>query len=122
MIHWFKKKSEGPDFSNVDSTEKAERLVAQGVLGKVFLLPLEFGGQDIPPNVVYVPLNVIEIKRGIDLNVIRPLVASGKVTQYQAAPEYQGSSIIPSAIKVSASNPGDFSSMINIWGKALKRK
>ena len=42
MFGLFKKKPNGPDFSDVDSREKAEELFRQGVLGKAYLMPLEF--------------------------------------------------------------------------------
>ena len=114
--------SRGPDFSAVDSQTKAEELLQRGALEKLFLLPLEFGGKDIPANVLYVPLGFAATKSGIDNNVIRPLIADGKVTQYQAAPEYQGRSFVPIAIRITAWNPGRFAATINIWGKALGRQ
>lgn len=43
-------------------------------------------------------------------------------TQYTATPEYQGASFIPIAIKIVASNPGNFTTTINIWGEALGRE
>ncbi|WP_255209052.1 hypothetical protein [Paraburkholderia youngii] len=42
----------------------------------------------------------------MDRNIVAPLVQSGKVTRYKATPEYQGTSFIPIAIKVEASEPG----------------
>jgi hypothetical protein len=51
MFGWFKRKSpqpNGPDFSAIDSQAKAEELFRRGDLEKLFLMPLEFGGQDIP--------------------------------------------------------------------------
>jgi hypothetical protein len=124
MFRWFKKKSRqptGPDFSEIDSREKAEVLFRRGDLEKLFLMPLEFGGQDIPVNTLYVPVGLADIKAGIDNNVIGPLAAEGKITKYRATPEYQGKSFIPIAISILASEPGEFSSTINIWGEALTR-
>jgi hypothetical protein len=124
MFGWSKKTSSapnGPDFSEIDSQAKAEELFRQGDLEKLFLMPLEFGGQDMPLNTLYVPIGVGAIKAGIDNNVIRPLAAKGKITKYTATPEYQGKSFIPIALKIVASNPGEFSSTINIWGEALAR-
>jgi hypothetical protein len=112
----------GPDFSAIDSLEKAEELFRRGDLEKLFLMPLVFGGEDSPDNTLYVPVGVADIKSGIDNNVIAPLAADGKVTQYKAMPEYQGESFIPIAIKIVASDPGEFSSTINIWGEALGRE
>lgn len=124
MFGWFKKKSPqpyGPDFSGIDSPAKAEELFRRGDLEKLLLMPLEFGGQDIPVNTLYVPVGVADIKAGIDNNVIGPLAAEGKITKYKATPEYKGKSFVPIAIKIVASDPGEFSTTINIWGEALSR-
>ena len=124
MFGWLKKKTpppDGPDFSAIDSREKAEEMFRRGELEKLFLMPLEFGGGDDPHNTVFVPVGTAAVKAGIDQNVIAPLVEEGKVTQYTATPEYQGRSFIPIAIRVVASDPGQFSSTINIWGDALTR-
>ncbi len=121
----FKKKAavpNGPDFSGIDSKAEAEAHLQSGELEKLFLLPAEFGGTDDPRNVVYVPRGFVAIKSGIDTNIVKPLVAEGKITQYQAIPEYQGKSFVPIAIKIVATNPGSFTSDINIWGQALARK
>jgi hypothetical protein len=112
----------GPDFSRIDSRAKAEKLFQRGDLEKLFLMPLEFGGEDNPLNTLYVPIGLATIKSGIDTNIIAPLAAEGKVTRYTATPEYQGTSVIPIAIKIVASSPGEFSSTINIWGEALNRE
>lgn len=125
MFGWFKKKSPppaGPDFSVVDSQAKALELFERGDLEKLFLMPLEFGGTDNPLNTLYVPVGVADIKAGIDSNVIGPLAAEGKITKYTASPEYQGTSFIPIAIKIVASDPGEFTTTINIWGEALSRE
>ena len=112
----------GPDFSAVDSLAKARQLYEDGTLEKLFLMPLEFGGQDIPPNVLYVPLGITDIKQGIDLNVIGKLAEDGTITQYSAEPEYEGNSFIPIALRIRAWDPGEFSTEIYIWGQALERE
>jgi hypothetical protein len=124
MVKLFKKKPTptGPDFSEIDSLAKAEELFQRGGLEKLFLVPLEFGGQDIPQNILYVPVGIAAIKSDIDKNVITPLAASGKLTTYSAMPEYQGKSFIPIAIEIVAADPGKFSTKINIWGKALAQE
>jgi len=125
MFGFFKKtppKREGPDFSGVDSKAKVEELFRKGDLEKLYLFPLEMGGEEIEQNTLYVPIGVAEVKSGIDNNVTGPLAAEGKITQYKAEPEYQGNSSIPIAIKITAWSPGQFSTTINIWGKALGRK
>ncbi|HEV3144486.1 MAG TPA: hypothetical protein VGZ47_11420 [Gemmataceae bacterium] len=122
---WFKKKTaqpNGPDFSEIDSREKAEELFRRGGLEKLFLMPLAFGGEDIPLNTLFVPIGVADIKAGIDNNVIAPLVEEGKISNYTATPEYQGNSFIPIAIKIEATDPGEFVTTINIWGEAIARE
>ena len=123
MLGLFKKKSQpqGPDFSDVASEATAAEMAARGQLEKLFLLPPEFGGEDIPPNVVYVPVGIGQIKQRIDLGIVRQLVQDGKVTQYTATPEYSGKSFIPIALKIVAHSPGSFTTTINIWGEALQR-
>src|ERR1051326_5741216 len=111
----------GPDFSGIDSYAKAEELFRRGDLEKLFMMPLELGGEDIPLNTLFVPVGIANIKWGIDNNVIKPLAAEGKITTYTATPEYQGKSFIPIAIKIVASGPRHFTMTINIWGEALKR-
>jgi hypothetical protein len=112
----------GPDFSRIDSQAKAEELFRRGDLEKLFLMPPEFGGEDVAENVLFVPVGVAGIKAGIDQNVIGPLVAEGKVCRYEAVPEYQGQSFVPMAINIKASDPARFSTTINIWGEALSRE
>jgi hypothetical protein len=125
MFSFFKKEPPtpfgGPDFSDVDSAAKAKARVQNGELEKLFLLPPEFGGTDDPRNIVYVPLGFTAIKSNIDLNIIKPLVADEKVTKYECVPEHVGKCFVPIAIKITASDPGSFTSDINIWGKALGR-
>ena len=124
MFGWFKKDAaprNGPDFRAVDSLAKAQELARSGQLQKMFLLPVEFDGQDIPPNWVLVPSWVVEKKAETDNNVIRPLAAEGKVSTYRATPQYQGKSFVPNAISIEASNPGSFSMTIAIWGDALEQ-
>lgn len=67
MFGWFKKKSprpNGPDFSAIDSREKAEELFRRGEMEKLFLMPLEFGGTDDPRNTLYVPAGIAAAKAG----------------------------------------------------------
>lgn len=110
---------DGPDFSAVDSQAKADEMFRRGELETLFLMPLEFGGADILPNTLYVPLGVAGIKAGIDANVIGPLAAEGAITDYQAAPVYQGTSFVPTAITIVASGSREFRTTIRIWGDAL---
>lgn len=127
MFDWFfGKKSPpappkvGPDFSTVDSRAKAEAMAQRGELSKLLLLPAGFGGSDDPRNVVYVPPFVIDLKASIDNNIIAPLVSEAKITNYAAVPNYQGKSFVPISIEIIASDPGDFKTLLAIWGDALE--
>ena len=106
-----------PDFSNVDSLEKAQQLCREGTLEQLYLFPLKFGGQEIPPNIVYVPLGIAAIKQQLD-GTIENMVQQGVISRYTAAPEYKGNSFVPSKIKITASHPekaGGFTPTIDIW-------
>lgn len=105
------------DFSAVDSLAKAQRLFEGGKLERLFLFPLEFGGQEIPQNILYVPPGIAAIKQQID-SAIGEMVKQGAVTSYVAEPEYKGDSFVPSKIKIKTSHPqkpGGVDRTINIW-------
>jgi len=123
MFKWLKSNRQssggGPDYSAVDSREKAEALVKRGELQKLLLLPAEFGGEDIPPNIVFVPPFVVELKTESDRNVVLPLAQKGTIKRYQANPTYQDKSLVPISITIVAFDPGSFTTTIAIWGKGL---
>lgn len=124
MLGWFtghENPNQGPDYSHIDSCVKAENLYRRGELKKLLLLPAEFGGKDIPVNVVYVPAFAVDLKTRMDLNVIKPLVQKGTIRRYNATPEYEGKSFIPALIRISATDPGHFEETIAIWGKAAQK-
>jgi len=121
MFNWFKKKSSsesnngnGPDYSNIDSKQKALDLFEKGELSKMYLMPLEFGGQDDPRNVLYVPEFAQTIKQRFD-KMIGELLMGGKNLTYSAQPEYKGKSFIPSKLVVVADGDAQFTEIINIW-------
>ena len=109
----------GPDYSHVDSREKAIALFQRGELVKLLLMPQDFGGTDVPLNVVYVPEFVVDVKAGIDMNVIMPMIQQGQIRHYAAQPRYEGASVVPTAIAITASDPGSFQTQIRIWGGTL---
>jgi hypothetical protein len=109
----------GPDFSRVDSREKAEQLVSRGELARLHLVPTEFGGSDDVRNLVYVPPFVVGLKQQTDANVVVPLIEEGRVRSYAATPRYEGASFVPSSIEIRASDPEDFAASLRIWGAAL---
>jgi hypothetical protein len=115
-----KNRPTGPDFSGV-TAEEAHRMVARGQLEKLYLLPPEFGGADIPQNTLFVPLGIADAKRRIDEGIIAPLARDGLISQYSATPEYAGESFIPIAIRIEAHGERSFAAAVAIWGEALAR-
>jgi hypothetical protein len=83
-------------------------------------MPAMFGGSDIEVNVVYVPAFAAELKDRTDRNVILPLAQEGKFRHYSARPEYEGTSFVPVAIRLEATDPGSFSWYLTIWGDAVQ--
>lgn len=104
----------GPDFSNIDSIDKAVALYEKGVLSKIYMMPLEFGGEDIPANTLYVPEFVQEFKEGFD-RMVEKLLEEGKRISLDANPEYKGKSFIPSKLTLEVSGEAEFIETINIW-------
>lgn len=105
------------DFSNIDSHGKTVELAKKGKLFKVLLFPAEFGGEDVPQNVVYVPAGIPEIKDKITETLIR-FVQEGLIDNLQVSPEYKGNSFVPSKINMSTSHSGkagEFNPTIEIW-------
>ncbi len=106
-----------PDFSLVDSREKAISLMQQGKLEKLYLFPPEFGGPDVPENTTYVPLGLVQAKTQFDSTVAK-LVKEGTVSQYSAVPEYKGDSFIPARIIIRAWHPersGEVNCTLEVW-------
>jgi hypothetical protein len=109
--------SNSRDFSAIDSLAKAQRLFEVEELEPLYLFPLEFGGQRIPQNTVYVPPGIAAIKEQID-SAIGEMVRQGMACNYTAEPEYKGRSFIPSKIRIKTSQPnkpGSVDRTIEIW-------
>lgn len=107
----------GPDFSEVDSLAKAQQLYRDGKLEKLYLFPLDLGGEDIPPNIVYVPVGIGQFKALLD-GTVRKMLEAGSVSKYSATPEYKGKSFVPSKITIRAWHPdksGSFNPTIEVW-------
>jgi len=121
MFKWFKKKSNSTsengkrvDFSQIDSNDKAIQLFKKGKLTEVHLMPLEFGGQDLPMNILYAPKFAKTAKHEFD-KMIETFLIDGKKLSYSAEPEYKGKSFIPSKLHISVTGDLEFSETINIW-------
>ncbi|MBQ3394212.1 MAG: hypothetical protein IJG64_03565 [Oscillospiraceae bacterium] len=111
----FRKKT-GVSFEAVDSPDKARLMNREGVLERMYLMPLEFGGEDSARNYVLVPRGVNALKEEID-GMIADLVEQGEITGYKASLEYKGKSVVPSKVIIHATKEGKerFTETINIW-------
>lgn len=110
-----RREESSPDFSFVDSIEKAIQLCEEGQLEKIQLVPPEFGGVDIPMNMLYVPVGVGKFKQQVDKKMVGDLIEKGAVSEYAVDPEYAEGSVVPTSLTVRAWNPGEFSTRIKIW-------
>jgi hypothetical protein len=98
--------ADSPDFSSVDSKAKVLALANEGKLEKVHLFPLEVGGQDIEPNIVYLPVGFRDIKRKLDGTILR-MAQDGLISDLKVIPEYKGNSFVPARIVIKCRVPGD---------------
>jgi len=103
-----------PDYSQIDSQEKAQALYVQKELVKLHLMPLDWGGQDVAMNIIYVPEFVLEQKSRLD-GMIEELLAAGHNLRYSASPEYKGKSFIASKLVIKVSGDREMEATIEIW-------
>ena len=106
-----------PDYSDVTSRDKAQALVAKGLLVKLLLFPQEFGGADSPENVVYVPKAAADAKELVTGTLVR-FFKEGLIDQLQVEPSYKGNSLVPSRLVIKASHStkeGGFNPTIEVW-------
>ncbi|MBW4684284.1 MAG: hypothetical protein KME40_04130 [Komarekiella atlantica HA4396-MV6] len=97
----------------VNSREAAVAAYQAGELEKVYLFPIEFGGNDAEINVIYVSSPAAAEKKAFDAEVGR-LAKQGKINSYEACPEYDDQSFIPSRIVVKASGEQSIQKIIEI--------
>ena len=102
------------DFSTIDSNEKAQALFAKGQLVKLYLMPLDFGGQDSSINTLFVPESANNQKNNFDSKIAN-MLESGIQIQYSAGPEYKGSSFIPSKLIINITGDKIITELIDIW-------
>jgi hypothetical protein len=105
------------DFSTVTSRVQVEKLAQEGKLFKILLFPAEFGGEDMPLNVVYVPAGIPEIKNQTTATLSR-LAREGIIDKLTVDPEYKGKSFVPSRIVIRATDTRrkeQFNQTIPVW-------
>ncbi len=112
------RRGKGPDFSVVDSPDKASLLEGEGVLERMYLMPLAFGGSERQDNWVWVPRGIAALKDETDA-MVADLARQGEITGYSADLEYRKSSpsIIPRKVVIRGRKNGveRFTQTINIW-------
>lgn len=136
MFGWFKKKAATDareaatppessvrpnDFSHITSRELAEAAWQSGQLQKLLLMPAEFGGEDVEVNVLYLPGVAADAKRTVDLQQVLPLAQQGRISRYEARPQYFGDSFVPSLLTIDACDPGRFTAEVRVWGSVAER-
>ena len=104
----------GPDYSDIDNIEKAIELFKKGELSQIYMMPLEFGGEDSAENILYVPEFVETFKNKFD-KIVEDLLLDGKKLSFVATPEYKGKSFVPSKLKLVVTGDSEFTETINIW-------
>ena len=102
------------DFSAVDSYKKAARLHKKGKLSKIYMMPIDFGGDDSQVNTLFVPEFVKDFKDKVDKR-IETLLYDGKKLSFEALPEYKGKSFVPSRLKIVVTGDEEFIETIDIW-------
>lgn len=102
------------DFSDVDSYKKAARLHKKGKLAKIYMMPIDFGGDDSEVNTLFVPEFVKSFKDKVDKR-IETLLYDGKNLSFEALPEYKGKSFVPSKLKIVVTGDEEFIETIDIW-------
>lgn len=102
------------DFKTVDSKEKAFELYKKGELVRIYLFPIEYGGQEEEINAVYVPSFVEDLKTRFD-NMVGRLLEQGQVNNYTASPKYKGKSHVPSKLVLTTTGTGSINETIEIW-------
>jgi hypothetical protein len=85
------------ELAAVTSREAMLALAKKGRLRKVLVFPGEFGGEDILPNVAYVPFQALK-SRAEAITRLQEAVAQGAVNSLTVTPEYKGDSHVPAKL------------------------
>jgi hypothetical protein len=107
--------SSAADYSAVDTHEKAWRLVEQGDLVALLMMPAMFGGDERPENIVFVPRATADRKNQIDEEVVLPLVQAGATVEYSVTPTYASGARVPVSLTITASSPEAHLYSLQIW-------
>lgn len=92
------------DETIVEAKKDLEKLLKEGKVKKVLLLPTSLGGQNIPQNTTWLPILSIPMKEKIDQSVYNT-VERGEQVEYVVTPVYDDSSkasMIPAKLHLQA--------------------
>ncbi len=109
-----------PNYNEVTSLAIAARWAADGRLARILLFPSELGGEDIPPNVSYIPPTALPARTA----AIEALIAEterGLIDQMDVNPEYTGNSFVPVRLRFSAHHTATghrLDRVVEIWSPA----
>jgi hypothetical protein len=112
------------DFSKVTSAVLAEAEVKNGMLVRIHLFPLEFGGKDIPQNVTWIPAGMDEVRLKL-MGTLQRFASEGLINKLSVEPEYNGDSFVPCRITYNAVHSekgGGFTPTMELWKCADKPK
>lgn len=102
-------------YANLTS-EQYKQMKENGELQPIYLIDTRFGGPNDPGNILYVPANIVGIKKQIDDELQSYLEQGMSVTAFNCIPTYKGKCSIPSKIMISANvNGNNFIRNIDIW-------
>lgn len=102
----------------IQSMEAAVAAHERGELEPLLLLPSQFGGDDDPLNVVFVPKGFVSIRDQTITDSMGRLIADGIVNSFTCEPEYDGDSFVPVRLRMRAwhtDKPGGVNAVLEIW-------
>lgn len=105
------------DFSDVTTLADLERLVAEGRLVPVLVVPPAFGGSDDAINTAYVPPEAAAEKELIDATLV-DLAEQGLLNSFELVPEHRGQSLVPTRFTFKANHAGEgerFDLTVEVW-------
>jgi len=106
-----------PDFSTVTTRAAAGKLVRKRQLVRIHFFPTELGGPKTKVNTGYVTPQAAA-SHALLIEMLSAYVERGRLDRLLIQPEYKGTSIVPTRIRVKASHSqgGDsFERAIEIW-------
>ena len=106
-----------PDFTNYQTLASVRALAGEGKLVRLLLFPAQLGGEDVPPNVVYVTAEAASAHAAI-VGTVHRMVREGSLDRMEVTPVWKGKSFVPGAIRFHAwhsTKPGTFEPEIVVW-------